>query len=819
MADRKRRGTLCAMRRVLPLALLCASTAAADPAATLSVDVDGDGRADQLAVEAPGQLVVARGGGGGQLVPFARSGELTEARLSFAARPTPTVVASARLGGAWEAVALTGGKGGLVELWRGPVGPAGDDDEYEQWVEARSEGLLRFQTRADQRRCDGVPLELFVERWDARARRFALAPRPRLTPPADAPVVTATPVRDAPPLSWYRAVASSTAAGAVDASMLVTPSTLGDGDPGTAWTADDDGHGTWWQFRSSLRGGQAAAIRVVPGAGGPRRAARLWVVGARGQAVIAIPASKDPRAVFQATLPSTIDGCVSIALLDTHPGRGATAVPELAVVADVELDPAAAERALVAQVVAGGLAADTAGRALVARGPSVIAPILAARDGAPDAARQRLLGLLAELDDAAVAAPLTAALAAGELTADRRGPAAARVARLGPEARAGLAAIIGGPGDRDGQLAAVAALADDPAALAARVGAGDREVRLAVTQALARLPLPELIAAARAPGEPAVRADRWRAVGLAATAAALEARAPAVAALVAALDDTGPSYELRYRTIAALAPIADDAAVARLAGYLAALPDSAAGRALARVGVRGLGDNPRAAAALAGLAVHRDPGVRREALRGLATVDGGDDAVLTAAVTADAWPMNRQQAAATLGGRCARAPVRDALWGVVDADDDTAVRVEAVAAVARCPDATVDARLWTVVDDGKQRLPVRDRALAALAERPAVTEALLTRFNRWRSAAFSDDTALRLAIRAATALGQRGAREAGPALLAAARDRAFPELTAAAVRALGPVCPPEAPALLRSLLTADDAAIAVAARAAARECR
>ena len=278
-----------------------------------------------------------------------------------------------------------------------------------------------------------------------------------------------------------------------------------------------------------------------------------------------------------------------------------------------------------------------------------------------------------------------------------------------------------------------------------------------------------------------------------------------------------------------------------MAATVARLPDSAAGHALARVAARGLAANPAPAAqlVLAELTNATDPGTRLEAIRGLASdvagppdpaaapavagdvVDAADRALI-AALAGDHWPVIRQQAAAGMGPRCARVGPRSALVTAVGDDAHVPVRVEAVAALAQCPNAELDQRLLGWIDDGAVPLPVRDRALAAFGERPGATAALLARFERWRGQAFSDDDALRLAIRAATALGQRGAAEAGPALLGAARDQAFPELAATAIRALGllgPACPAEAPPVLASLLGSDDQQLALAARAAIKTCR
>jgi hypothetical protein len=820
---------------VLGIAALPA-LAHADPSATLTADVDGDGAADTLRLEPPGQLTIELAKGGGQLVPFAASGELTEARLAAGGPPSArVVVATARIGRRWEAVALGATRPGaaLAELWRGPVGPT-DDDEYEQWLDADAGGLVRYQARADQRRCDGAAIALFRERWDAKAKAFVPAGAATVAPPAGAAAVRAVPTGPGLPAGWYRAATASAAAGATDAGMLTAPRALGDGDPATAWRspAGDDGVGTVWGFRATVSGGKAAAIRVVPsGDGDPQaaRPARLIVLAATGAATIDLPdaiATRAPRGqAYTAQLPTPLDGCVSIVLADVYRGRGrgaATAIAELAVIADVEQTPEGAGPILTAQVAAGGLAGESAARMLVAQGAPAVVAIRAALVGATGDARRRLWLALIQIRDPGVAGPLAEALTAGEVPEDRAGAAAATLAAIGGDGQRVLVELIGGRAPSAVQQAAVDALAAvDLPALAAR--AGTATPRPAGWRAVATLPMATLIGLARA--APTTRPPRTcgaRSAGGGRRRAA--DRAAAIAELLAALANAGKSYALRYRLLGALAPIADGAALATVAAAIARLPDAPAGHALARVAARGLAANPAAADALVALVAARDPGTRLEAVRGLtaaASDPRGDDAI-AAVLAGDDWPALRQAAAAGLGQRCARPAPAAALIAAVAADAHVPVRVEAVAALGQCPSRAVDARLLAWVDDGAQPVPVRDRALAAYGERPGAEVAVLARFAAWRGQAFSDDVALRLAIRAATVLGARGAAMAGPELLAAARDTAFPELAAAAVRALGalgPACPAEAAAVLRGLVGADDQMQALAARAAITQSR
>jgi hypothetical protein len=515
---------------VLGIAALPA-LAHAEPSATLSADVDGDGAADTLRLEAPGQLTIALAKGGGQLVPFAASGELTEARLVAGGPPGARVaVATARIGRRWEAVALGATRPGapLVELWRGAVGPT-DDDEYEQWLDADATGVVRYQARADQRRCDGAPLALFRERWDAKAKAFVATGAALVAPPAGAPTVTAQPAGPGLPTAWYRAATTSAAAGATDAGMLTAPRALGDGDPATAWQspAGDPGVGTVWSFRAAVAGGKAAAIRVVPsGAGDPAaaRPARLIVLAANGGAVIEVPdpiATRAPRGqAYTAVLPTPLDGCVSIALADAYRGRGraagSTAIAELAVVADVEQTPEGAGPMLVTAQVAGRRAGGGVGGAdaLVAMGAPAVVAIRARLDGATGDGRGRLLVALAQIRDVGVIGALGDALARGEVPEARLATAMTTLAALGAEGHARLFALIGGAAPSSVQQAAVDALATvDLPGLAGRAGRGDAATRARIARAIAALPVPVLVALAAAATDgdatPRICGARW----------------------------------------------------------------------------------------------------------------------------------------------------------------------------------------------------------------------------------------------------------------------------------------------------------------------
>lgn len=864
-----------------------AGAALAGAAAAETADVDGDGKPDTVRVEAPGQLVVERGGGGGAFVPFARSGPLTAHRLSVAGPGRPYVVALAELGGAWEGVALRWERGALRELWRGPVGPAGDDDEYEVWLEARPSGLVRWQRRRDLDRCDGAPVELFREGWDDARGGFRPA-RPLVRFPDAMPAVQAAP---GPALGagWYRATGATTAAGATDAGQLVPPRALDDGDPTTVWREDRGGDGTGEQFtfRTTMKGGRAAAIRIVPGAAAAARGAAagnritaLAVIGKDAAYRVDLPTSVPATEPVVATLPRPIDGCVTVAILAVE-RRGAanvTALAELSVIADVELAPGGAEAVLAGQVARGGVAGESAARALAGRGAAAVTALTAALDlaGADAPARARLFAALARVRHPAVVMPVARALATGELAEGDRRAAAELLAEHGLDGQAALIAVVAGQPiaypdvrlDAGGRLAAAEVLARTrPLALIDAAGTGEPPFRAELTRLLARAGSDALLAHLRgddrapdaAPPSLAAQADLWRAAGKAALDEPAPARAAAAVAMVAALEasaGTGDdAYELRYRLVAAAAALAADAELRRLLAWLARAGDDARARALRRVAAAALGGNSTAVArlALADLSGDRDAGTRLAAVRALAT--GADDGPLTpvarpgvtaddraardaadralsTVLAADAWPELRRAAAAALGLRCARRGPRDALDDALGRDPALEVRIDALAALVTCRAPDIGPRLLRHADDPRAPLPLRDRAVAlhaqlhdepgvAAAARAQAVAALVQRLERWRSQAFSDGDALQLAVRAATALGGLGDGAAGPALVAAARDGAFPELQAAAVGALGalgPACPRDAGSILRALAQSDQRAVALAARGAVRRC-
>ncbi|MEM9491641.1 MAG: hypothetical protein AAGC55_21020, partial [Myxococcota bacterium] len=273
-----------------------AASAASAASAEVRRDLDGDGADDVIRIDNPPALSVTLSGGGKSAwKPFTTTGRvLVGGTITVGSGPALggriAIVAVARFARAPadtrprgradrratvdEAMAVLWSPSGLEPLWTGPVGRQGRDGGYQVVVEATDRGVLRYQTRADVRRCDGRPAYLFPERYDPASRRFRkVYNAPRI--PAGAPVITA--VADMPaafeaavataPAVAFRSRAASTQRGARHAGELVPPREVDDGAPTTAWREDlgGDGRGEFITLTTLAAAPTLVAVRIVPG--------------------------------------------------------------------------------------------------------------------------------------------------------------------------------------------------------------------------------------------------------------------------------------------------------------------------------------------------------------------------------------------------------------------------------------------------------------------------------------------------------------------------------------------------------------------------
>ena len=857
--------------------VLVAGVAHAAPLATLSDDVDGDGVADAIELGADGVVHIAGKPRGevklaaaithGQLVVTHYRGKAyVVAQFTAVTAPAASPISPTAAVPGGEAVILSAAGGSWRELLRFPVGGVGLDHDYGIEIDATPDGIYRYQTRSDIRRCDGKPAYLFAEKFDGtRFRRSSALPS---NVPDTAPLLPAKldPARATPPL-LYQAHAASLEVGAGDAGGLAIPRELDDGRLDTLWheeLAASTGEGQFFTFEPRATNVLARQLRIVPG--NPASAAtirsfnrphKIVVVAAHDAWRIELPdAANEPLgAAYVVDLPQAVAGCVTVILESTYgPPQGTTAIAELEVFADGERTGGG--EALLAHVIAEGSAgATTAAAALGKRGAQGAAAIEGELATATDpAARRRLIGALAGIADPAAAPSLAHAAAAGwvrdrdlldvigalgalhqvQVLHDLAGNDALPVT-----ARTAAVAQLPATGDGFGLLVDLAAR------LAGGSGApeaGTRELRRAVTERLSAAPAAALLAAVATQGTAAAAGDLWRAMTRGVRQAPAN-RAPVLAALLAALP-AATDYERRYRIVDGIAALGDEAALQTLGALFRTLPATAETAALRQVAVAAIAASPRPEAVgfVIESANDRDPGVRLAALAALAgggadpsnawqaaggpealdqALDQVIDRVIDDAIARDTWPEVRRRAATALGARCQRPGPAHALGDAVLHDRDLGVRGDALGALVQCHAAGTAELLAQIWDDARAPIELRSRAVleaVALGDAKVAAE-LVGKFTRWRGEAISSAAALALAQSAAASIGRLAAPGAARALIDALDDTAFPEIVQAAalgLGALGPACPPAAKAKLTALARQDERSTLAARRAAAQ---
>lgn len=826
-----------------------AAPASAAPLATLSADVDGDGAPDAIELGADGVVrIAAQPRGEVRLAPSLTSARLAVSRYRGVAYVVARIVAPSAIPGAprgaalSEAVILSSDGSGWREVMRFAVGGVGLDHDYGVEVDAAADGIYRYQTRGDIRRCDGAPAYLFAEKFDgARFRRASALPS-RVAD--NAPLLTARrdPAPALPPL-LYKARAASLQPGATDAGALAIPRELDDGKLDTLWReelAASAGEGQFFTFEPRAESTRARQLRIVPGNPASQaamravnRPRRIAIVSAQAAWRTELPdAAADPLgSAYVVELPEPVAGCITVVLESTYgPPQGATAIAELELFADGER--AGGGDALLAQVVAGGGGgAVTAAAAFAHRGAAGAAAIESqlATTTQP-AARRRLIGALAQIRDPA-AGPALAQAAAGGWLRDRDLLDVIRaLGAIGRHADLRELAANSAIAD-DARAAAVAQIPASSSSIALIIelaGDGPAEVRRAVIEQLSAAPLDALLAAVGVL-PPAAAGDVWRAI--ARSARHTPSQRPSVLAAMLAALPTATDYERRYRLADGIAALGDAAALRTLDESLRALPASAETFALRQVALRAIGAAPRPDAlgfALDG-SRHTDAGVRLAALSALAAAEPwGDrardpiDRAIGSTIATDRWPEVRRRAATALASRCQRPGPARALLDTVELDRDLAVRTDALSALVQCRAAGIAQLLPTLWTDAKQPIALRTHAVqeaVPLAD-PTLALTLVQAFERWRADVASSHDALALAQAAAASIGRLRAPGAARALLDTLDHSSFPELVQAAalgLGALGPACPAEARAKLTQIAHSD-APTSIAARRAAAQC-
>lgn len=519
-----------------------------------------------------------------------------------------------------------------------------------------------------------------------------------------------------------------------------------------------------------------------------------------------------------------------------------------------ELDGPGAIDRLVAEVAEGRAGADAATRVLAQQGARAAQPIAARLPAARGVGRRRLIETLAQLGAPEAAAPLGRALETA--AADERKPIVDGLVRLGAggaveaeriyrdagaaaEARADAAEVLGA---RAAQLPGQADLMNPPLrALLDGAGRGPEAMRAATVKALARAcaaqpqAIRELVYQLGDAKEGPRLGDLARAVG--AGARRSPARGHAASGLSSALA-AAPDFESKLRVERALGDLGDPAAWVALDAAARPPNDEVLRWAAveAAAALDGGAGRPTLEAALS----DGDPRVRRAALVGLGAHAGGKiEAALGAALGRDAWPMVRVAAAEGLGAACRRAPSESAGAALARAvagdapvkhdDDERArgadpsedVRRAALSALSRCaPSSPAIAR---ALSSRRQPLAVRELAAALLgarggagtaAEIAAALDGVLADPN-------ADERYAGLAVACLRALARLGdtARPILESLGAAAHEPLSAQVRAAAMEAIGKLCPDGAAAALDDGARDPDGSVRRAAEHARGQCK
>ncbi|HEY4055256.1 MAG TPA: HEAT repeat domain-containing protein, partial [Kofleriaceae bacterium] len=734
------------MKRLLGASVLVAGGVAwASPVATTSADVDGDGKADEVAVDGTGTVSI----NGKQVATLGAN--VTTARV-MAGRPKdkPTIVIATQArayvlaGPSWKVATTT------------EIGGVGLDADYAMDVTITSIGVVKYQTRPGLQRCDGKPALLFAEGWNGTKWGRLSRPPAEVTTTQTIKAVPATGPLRAPML--FHATFASHEPGATDAGALVAPDELGDGKIEPAWheeLATSAGEGQMFTFEPRIASG-ARSLVIVPGDASntkvtrvSRRVTSMFVVSknAAFKVEIPAPANETHGAAYTVDFNPALEGCVSVIIDDTTgSAAGPTTIGELSIFGDGELEGGAAH--VLVAVVAAGNGNQTIYQQLARDAQAASAEIDTLLATAKPVERKRLIEALVQMNVPETATPLTKAIEKHWLQGQRL-LAAVQTLANGHQSKVMAPLAANTTLSIDARIIAVGGIgldADGVQALVGLAGGSDTRVRKAVIEKLSELPAAQLM--------PLVENQSAAASGDVLRAAVRRARAhvdeqalvlPALLALLPAATD----YDHRYRAIDGVAELGDAGALKRLSAVLAALPHDAEGAALRQVAVEGLSKTPRAEAAelLATLATDSDPGVRLAAVRSFRALEAdasgpwhvsspdGIDRVLGVALANDRWPDVRREAASVLGARCQRQAPREALVTSVGKEKDKDVKNEALDALVTCHASGIAALLEKTWSDENADIEVRAHAvrLAGRLEDPALGKTLVARFTQWRS--------------------------------------------------------------------------------------
>lgn len=400
--------------------------------ATITTDLDGDGLAETVSLDAKGVLSGKGGRGGQDKVSFGvneKTAQMMDGPLLTSATMQSHTL---RTGGTVllaTAQRLKGPKYALAAVWRnekwfpihtGSVGPVGSDGEYSMFIEFSGGELVRFQTTPSVARCDGEQ-RLFLERFSmendgAIPGRWLPWPEgcfPDSTSSQNLEVLTTAPSGfSKPSFGAYRLVGGSRQTGVARADLLTAPHELDDGSDRTAWRLDHPASGTFFTWRSESRGRLLRAIRIIaaPTKIGTLPTQMLLSLPDKRHFSFSLssgsPSSGRTSGPFWVVLPQPVPtDCVSLTITGTATNNGdSTALAEVNLYSDLDGE-AALERFVDLLGEIDNRNSDAAERALnaqVENRPAQIAeklvPLLAAKlQTTRGTTRRKILGILKRL--------------------------------------------------------------------------------------------------------------------------------------------------------------------------------------------------------------------------------------------------------------------------------------------------------------------------------------------------------------------------------------------------------------------------------------
>lgn len=434
--------------------------------------------------------------------------------------------------------------------------------------------------------------------------------------------------------------------------------------------------------------------------------------------------------------------------------------------------------------------------------------LIALSAAAPPEARAPLWEALGRMGDHAGAAGLLAD--AGQPLALRIEAAAALGRQMDPQGRAASAqALVTALGRQDlpaGLRRALAQALGESLRCRPAEDAAIAAARASLERALASTPprpeAAELVSALARAGGHCTGAGAGPGEGAGRAEAAAGWLLDAWQALDASAQD---AFVVRYRILQGLALLAAPRGLPLLREVLSARKDDpvlrrAAARAARALGGAGRGPGPgeEARALLAAALGDPDPGVRLEAVQGLA--GEGGQAALEGAMARDPWPQVRRAATATRAAACPAAIAGDGQGRGRGAevralrqalrDPDGEVRRQALAGVARCEGAGAAQLLAQVARDREEDPGLRGQSCALLgrvagaAASAVVNQVVLDTLED----PAADERHLGLLHACLRVLGAVGDAGAVPALLRAAAEPQSAPLRLQGVQALGQLC-------------------------------